>query len=185
MRTALDALYRLAGALAATSLVIIALMVAVQVLGRIIDGARAMVGLDPYGLLVPSLAEIAGFLLAAASFLALASTLRHGVHIRVNILLQQLPDRVARFLEIWVLGVATFIMGYFAWNAFLMVLDSYTFHEVSFGIIPVPLWIPQGVMTAGLAVFVVSLLDDLVMALLGREPSYFAAEREASVEGME
>lgn len=185
MRTALDALYRLAGALAAAALVAIAILVSIQVIGRLIDGARQFVGLDPYGLLVPSLAEIAGFLLVAASFLALSSTLRHGVHIRVNILLQHIPSGPARALEIWVLGVAVVLVGYFAWNAALLTLDSYKYNEVSFGIIPVPLWIPQTVMTLGLGVFCVALVDDLVCALTGRTPSYLTVERDSAIEGME
>ncbi|PTW58823.1 TRAP-type C4-dicarboxylate transport system permease small subunit [Breoghania corrubedonensis] len=172
MRKALDALYRLSAALAALCLVVIAVMVVAQVAARIFDGARSLIGLEPLGLLVPSLAEIAGFLLVGASFLALASTLRNADHIRVIILLQMVPRSVARFLELWVLAVAVALIGYFAWNAALLTLDSYQFNEVSFGIIPVPLWIPQAAMTAGLAVFLISLIDDLVVTLLGGEPSY-------------
>ena len=88
MRTALTALYKTATVLAACCLVTIALLVTLQVMGRLLDGARSMVGLEPLGLLVPSLAEIAGFFLVGASFLALAGTLRMGDHIRVSILLQ-------------------------------------------------------------------------------------------------
>ncbi|MDJ0931140.1 hypothetical protein [Breoghania sp.] len=100
MRKALDALYRLPAGLAALSLVAIAVLVVIQVAGRVIDGARSVLGFEPLGLLVPSLAEIAGFLLVSTSFMALASTLRNADHIRVNIMLQQVPYSVARFLEI-------------------------------------------------------------------------------------
>lgn len=185
MRKALDALYRLSAVLAALSLVAIAAMVVAQVAGRILDGVLSLIGGEPIGLLVPSLAEIAGFLLVAASFLALASTLRNADHIRVIILLQQVPRSFARFLEIWVLAVAVALVGYFAWNAGLLTLDSYNFHEVSYGIIPIPLWIPQTAMTAGLVVFLISLIDDLVVTLCGGAPSYLEPEPEHGIEGTE
>ena len=185
MRSALDALYRFAAGLAAACLVSIALLVVAQVAFRLIDGGRKLMGLEAYGLLVPSLAEIAGFLLVGASFLALASTLRHAGHIRVSILLQHVPALVAKALELWVLVLASALISYFAWQAAWLVYDSYVYNEVSFGIIPVPLWIPQLVMTCGVTVFAISLLDDLVMALTGREPSYVVAERGRSIEGAE
>ncbi|WP_321339174.1 TRAP transporter small permease subunit [Breoghania sp.] len=185
MRKALDALYRFSAGLAALSLVIIATMVVVQVGGRVADGLRSAFGYEPYGLLVPSLSEIAGFLLVAASFLALASTLRNADHIRVNILLLQLPRSAARALEIWVLAVATALVGFFAWNAVLLVIDSYRFNEVSFGIIPVPLWIPQAAMAGGLIVFLISLVDDFIVTLSGGEPSYMEPEGSERIEGTE
>ncbi|AXS41344.1 TRAP transporter small permease [Breoghania sp. L-A4] len=185
MRAALDGLYRAAAGLAAACLVSIALLVVAQVGCRLIDGARGLIGLDPLGLLVPSLAEIAGFLLVGASFLALASTLRHAAHIRVSILLQHVPRSVGRMLEVWVLAAASALICYFAWHAAWLSYDSYFYNEVSFGIVPVPLFIPQTVMTLGIIVFAVSLIDDLVVALSGREPSYVLAEADRSIEGTE
>lgn len=185
MRSFLNALYKGAGALAAACLVLIALMVVAQVLGRIFDGLLGVLGFPPYGFLIPSLAEIAGFLLVGASFLALASTLRLGDHIRVTILLQQVPKRVAHWLEAWCLLAAFGIVAYFAWQSGLQAKDSYVYHEVSFGIIPVPLWIPQTVMTAGLVVFAVSVLDDLCRVALGGKASYQTAHRGDAIEGVE
>ncbi|GGB35993.1 C4-dicarboxylate ABC transporter permease [Roseibium aquae] len=172
MRAVLNRLYSGALGLAAICLVMIAALVVAQVSGRIIDGARSALGLDPWGLLVPSLAEFAGFLLVGASFLALAGTLRGGAHIRVSILLQSVPSGIARFLDLWSLLAAFSLTAFFTWQAALLALDSFQFNEVSFGIIPVPLVIPQSVMTAGLLVFTVSLLDDLITVLRGGQASF-------------
>ncbi len=185
MRTALNSLYRLSGILAAACLVVIALMVIAQVLGRIIDGILKTAGFQPIGLLVPSLAEFAGFFLVGASFLALASTLRMGDHIRVSILLHMLPKNIAKFFEIWCLGVALALGCYFTWHAALLAQDSYIYNESSYGIIPVPLWIPQTVMTLGLFCFTVSLLDDFAQALAGKSTSYAEAKRNDVIEGVE
>ncbi|NVK34736.1 MAG: TRAP transporter small permease [Rhodobacteraceae bacterium] len=185
MRALLNGLYRLSGALAAACLAIIAILVVTQVGGRLVDGTLKLFGLEPFGLLVPSLAEIAGFLLVGASFLALAQTLRMGDHIRVSMLLQHVPARIAQVLEVWSLAVATFLAGYFVWHVGWMVYDSYLYNEVSFGIIPIPLFIPQSVMTFGIGVFAVALLDDLLVAIQGRQPSYNLAERNDALEGVE
>ncbi|WP_417686221.1 TRAP transporter small permease [Roseibium sp.] len=185
MRAFLDGLYRLSGGLAAMCLVSIALLVVAQVSCRLIDGARKLMGLDPLGLLVPSLAEIAGFLLVGASFLALAATLRMGDHIRVSILLQHVSPRVAKLLEVWCLAVAFVLACYFGWHAGWLAYDSLVYDEVSFGMIPIPLWIPQSVMTTGIVIFAISLGDDLLGALLGRAPSYTVAVRGDAIEGVE
>ena len=116
MRRCLDRLYHLALWLAALCLVAIALLVGVQIAGRLVDGALQLAGLQPYGFVILSLAEIAGYLLAAASFLALAATLKSGVHIRVTIVLAALGERRRRFLELWALGAATVLGAYMTFN---------------------------------------------------------------------
>ncbi len=185
MRNALNALYRASTALAACCLVSIAGLVVLQVLGRLLDGVRKAAGLEPLGLLVPSLAEIAGFLLVGASFLALAGTFRNGDHIRVSILLQWAPPILARILNIWAAAVACGLAVFFTWHAGWLAFDSYAYNEVSFGIIPIPLVYPQAVMTTGLLVFSLALLDDLVLALTGKAPSFEAAAKDNSIEESE
>ncbi|MTH96784.1 TRAP transporter small permease [Roseibium sp. RKSG952] len=186
MRLALDTLYRVATGLAAACLVAIALLVVAQVGGRLIDGARSMLGFEPLGLLVPSLAEIAGFLLVGASFLALGGTLRRGDHIRVSIVLHVVPNWLARLLDIWSIAVALGLAGFFTWHAAMLARDSWIYDEVSFGIVPIPLVIPQAVMTFGLGVFAVALLDDLIGALTARGPSFNpASHADDPIEGTE
>ncbi|WP_422022155.1 TRAP transporter small permease [Roseibium sp.] len=185
MRNALNGLYKTATVLAACCLVTIALLVTLQVMGRLLDGARGLVGLEPLGLLVPSLAEIAGFFLVGASFLALAGTLRNGDHIRVSILLQGVGPAAARLLNIWALAVAFALAAFFSWHALALVLDSYRYNEVSFGIIPIPLMYPQAVMTLGLFVLAIALLDDLVTSLRGQAPSFETVVRDDPIEGSE
>jgi len=185
MRKALNALYRASTALAACCLVAIASLVALQVLGRFLDGLLTKVGQDQIGLQVPSLAEIAGFLLVGASFLALAGTLRNNDHIRVSILLQGVSPRIARFLNLWAIAVAFALAAYFTWHALQLALDSFAYNETSYGVIPIPLVYPQLVMTAGLFVFAVSLLDDLICAVTGHTPSFEAVIKADPIEGIE
>lgn len=185
MRKALNSLYKASTVLAACCLVVISSLVVLQVLGRLLDGARSLLGLAPLGLLVPSLAEIAGFLLVGASFLALAGTLRNGDHIRVSILLQAVPSAAARLLNMWAIAVALGLAAFFTWHAASLAYDSYVFNEVSFGIIPIPLVFPQSVMTFGLLVFTAALLDDLIVVLTGHPPSFETVSKDDLIEGKE
>ena len=185
MRKALNTLYQASTAMAACCLVVIASLVVLQVFGRIFDWSRTDFGLEPLGLQVPSLAEIAGFLLVGASFLALSGTLRNGDHIRVAILLQSVPKAVARILNVWAVAVALALAAVFTWNAGQLALDSFKFNETSYGVIPIPLVFPQSVMTFGLLVFSIALLDDLIMALTGKAPSFESVVKADPIEGKE
>ena len=92
----LDRLYAAGAALAATFLVLIAALTLAQVVGRMI------------GVLVPDAGDLAGYAMAAATFLALAHTFRSGGHIRVNLLLGRLSPGSRRLAELWCLGVSRF-----------------------------------------------------------------------------
>lgn len=180
MRAILDAFYRISGWLAALCLVVIAAMVILQILGRIADGAMKLAGYPPYGFLVAGLAEIAGYLLAVSSLLALASTLKAGVHIRVTVLLSALGERSRRIAEIAALSLASLFSVYMTWRLGLLAFDSWQYNEVSYGLVPVQLAWPQAAMTAGLAVLTISLLDELVLTLRYGRPSYRDVEESTA-----
>ena len=95
MRRILDNLYRATLWASALCLVAIALMVGVQLAGRLLDGALALLHLPRTDFVILSLNEICGYLLAGASFLALAGTLKAGAHIRVTMVLGMFSERDA------------------------------------------------------------------------------------------
>ena len=181
MRQFLDNLYRFALWLSALCLVAIAVMVGLQLAGRLVDGAMKLVGLTPYGFVILSLAEIAANLLAAASFLALAGTLKAGAHIRVTMLLSFVGERARVWLEVFAFGFATVLAAYLTWNIGSFAYYSLLFHEVSPGLIPVPLAIPQIAMTFGALVLTVSLADELAIVVMRGRPSFRAAEDSFSL----
>lgn len=172
MRRALDTLYRLSGGLAAVFLAAICAIVIAQVGANILDTISLAVRGEPVGLAVPAYAEFTGYFLVAASFLALANTLRAGSHIRVSLLIRGLGPAPRRWAEIWCTVAGLAFSAYFAWYAVWMVVDSYIFNDVSPGIVPVPLWIPQSAMAIGLIVLVLALADEFVTVLRGRPPAY-------------
>jgi TRAP-type C4-dicarboxylate transport system permease small subunit len=175
MRRALELLYLGSGLLAGFFLVAIAILTGVQVLGR------------ELGLPASSYDDFAGFSLAASSFLGLAWTLRSNEHIRMTLVLHHARGRARRALELVSLACATFLVGVFAWSSCAMTLTSYQIHDVSQGLVAVPLWIPQSGMAAGLVVLFIALVDDLVCTLRGTPISYdrAAAAREPAGPGFE
>lgn len=160
MRFILDWLDRLCATLAALALITICLLTLANSIGR------------AFGLVVPSANELAGYAMAAASFLALAPTLRAGGHIRVQVLLTALPERIRHWMELWCIVLALALMGYLAWWSVDLAWQSHVFGDVSPGLLPVPLWIPQGLMALGVVVLVLALLEALVDSLLGRTPMH-------------
>jgi len=50
-------------------------------------------------------------------------------------------------------------------------MESLEYYDLSPGIVPVPLWIPQAAMVLGLAVFTIALWDDFICTAAGWSPS--------------
>ena len=114
-------------------------------------------GLDAY----------AGYAIAAALFLALPETLRHGDHIRVTLILQRLSPKVKNAFEYGCLAVALALSGYLAWFSCRLVWVSYTTHDVSPSADVTALWIPQMAMALGCIGLAVSFLEALVSRMHG------------------
>jgi len=172
MRSFLDGLYRMSGWISASFIVAICILVFAQVILNIVDRLSSLITGSAIGLSIPSYADFTGFFLAAASFFALAFTLREGGHIRVTLFIQNVSPGLRRLIEFWCIGLATAVTIYFAWYMGLLVLESYEFNDLSSGMIAVPLWIPQSGMLAGLIVLSIALVDEFFSLLSGDDPSY-------------
>lgn len=164
MRIFLDRLYNGAGLLAGACIVLITLMILSQIVGRW------------FGVIIPSTEDFSGYLLAAATFLALAYTFRMGGHIRVTLLVHMLSSKLQRRLMLLVLAIFVIIMAWGSYHICYLVYESWDFEELSQGYIAIPLWIPQVPMALGALLFLIALLDDLVNALLGNTPSFVELE---------
>jgi TRAP-type mannitol/chloroaromatic compound transport system permease small subunit len=182
MRTFLDRLYQGALYLAALCLLIIGVLVAVQLAGRILDGALRLVGFEVLGWQILSLAEIAGYLLAAASFLALAPTLKAGAHIRVTMLLAAISETKRRYLELAAFAFASLACAYMTWNLAHFAWVSFRFNEVSHGVVRVPLAYPQSVMAIGALILTIALIDEFIVVLRNGGPTFRKAEESITLD---
>lgn len=168
IRTAMDALYRISETLAAAIIFVIFALILVQVGFGLADRVADILNRPAPGLSVPSYAEIAGYLLAAAAFLGLAGALRAQAHVRVTLLLLAVPSRQRQAMEIASGLLGTAACGYFAWRAGLMVHDSWRFGDVAYGMIAFPMWLPQTPMAVGLVILTLALADTTLEAARGK-----------------
>ncbi len=163
MRKALDLIYLAAGAMSALCILSICGLVTMQVIFNLIT---KLLGTQ-FAFTIPSYADFAGFLLAAASFLALAYTLKHEGHIRVTLFKDFLKGPWAHTVEIFTLTLASAAAVYMTYAMIGHLHESISYGDVSTGIIPVPLWLPQSTLVIGLALFTLALVDDLICTILG------------------
>ena len=156
MRRLLDAVYDGAAALAALCMVGLLVMVLLSIVSRQLH--FHVPGTDAY----------AGYLMAAAGFLALAHTLKRGEHIRVTLLSGALKGTPKRLLELWALAAASALAALSAWYSVRLAWQSHSFNDVSTSNDATPLWIPQLSMALGTLVLTLAFVDEFVLELRGR-----------------
>lgn len=159
MRRLLDGLYSASAWLAGISMIIVLVMVMATILSRFFG--FAVHGIDAY----------AGYAMAGAGFFALASTLKHGEHIRVTLVLSMLGGNAQKIMEVLALLIATVLSGFLAYYSASLVVQSWEINDISMGLDATPLWIPQIVMALGTLVFFIAFCDELILELRGQRHS--------------
>ena len=156
MRKLLDGLYSTAAWLAGLAMIGILVMVLLTILSRLIGFSAP--GTDAY----------AGYAMAGAGFMALASTFKKGEHIRVTLLLGALKGTPLKVMEVLALSIATLLSGFLAFYSVRLTWQSWDIEDISVGIDATPMWIPQIFMALGTVIFFIALLDALVLELQGK-----------------
>ena len=169
MEAILQKIYRGCAHVAAACVFLIAATVVLEIILRL------------FGTSLPGVIEIATFALVGASFLALAHTFRHNVHIRITMITSRLAPHRRRYFEIWSLVVSLAISVWFTFYCIGLVWDAYEFGDKSDGLLSIPLWIPQAMMAFGIGLLGLSLLEELIKVLRGRKPIY-QQRAEAALE---
>jgi TRAP-type C4-dicarboxylate transport system permease small subunit len=118
IRGVLDKLYEACGYLAAAFLVGIGLAIVAQIVGRMRG-----ITLDA--------TEAAGLCLAASTFFGLAHTFRRGGHVRINLIVDRLPERWRRGVEIINCLLGTVVVSFLAWHVGALALQSREFNDIS------------------------------------------------------
>ncbi len=165
-----EKLYQCSGLLSGLCIVIITLLLLAQIIGRL------------FGFIVPSAEDFAGYALAASTFLGLAYTFREGGHIRVTLLIQRFSSTPRKIQEGIILTLSFLLLCYLSYACGYMVYESYIYNEVSYGYIPIPLWIPQIPVALGVIALTLAILDALVMLIRGKKPTYSEHEDALSLE---
>jgi len=164
MRRLLDKLYDGAAALGALFMVLLLVMVLLSIVSRQLN--FNVPGVDAY----------AGYMMAAAGFLALAQTLKRGEHIRVTLLIASLKGGAKRGFEVWALFAASALAVLSAYYSCRLAWQSYTFHDISTGNDATPLWLPQLTMAIGTVVLAIAFIDEFVLELRGQRVAIVSDE---------
>ncbi|MDA0997714.1 MAG: TRAP transporter small permease [Proteobacteria bacterium] len=149
LRRFLDTLYLASGVVSALCLVAILIVIVLQMITRW------------SGIAFPGSSEYAGYLMAAASFLAFAYALNRGAHIRVSLLLTAL-GKYRFWGELWALVMGTSAASYLAWYAVKATWWSHKLNDLSQGQDATPIWIVQIPMAFGAVLLAVCFIDNLV-----------------------
>lgn len=169
MRIFLDKLYIACGAIGASFIGLIALLMVGQSILR------------EFGVKTGAVNDVVAWFCAAAAFFAMAHAFKHGDFVRVTLVLDKLGQRPRRVFEITSLLIGTVATAYLAYAACSFTLESYQFNDVAQGLLPLPLWIPQSSFAFGSVLLFVAVLDELIIVLKGDVPTFvrLAAERHA------
>ena len=127
--------------------------------------------------------DVVSWMTAAAAFLAMAHTFRHGDFVRMTLVIEAVPTRVQRVMELLALSAGLIGTGYAAYWVVRSVYDSWRYQEMTTGLLVVPLWIPQVAFALGAVLMFVALLDELISVVRGAKPSYVSAVEERRARG--
>ena len=159
-RAALDRLYLWSGYAAGLFMIAILVLMMAMSVGREV-GFNIKAGDD-----------IVAWCMAAMSFLGLAHTFRSGEMIRVGLLIDRFTGRARHTIELFSLVVGTGFVGFFAWHAVWMTIQSWQFNDMAQGALAVPLWIPQLGYSGGIVILTIAFVDELIHVASGGAPRY-------------
>ena len=171
LRRFLDALYLVAGYVAACCILLIMLLMIAQSILREMHVRTGAVN------------DVVAWLCAAAAFFAMAHAFKHGDFVRVTLLLEKISPAAQRRFEIGALAIAAVAVGYLAWWANRFTWDSFVFDETAQGLLPIKMWIPQSTFAIGAILLFVAVVDELVVVVRGGRPSYVVAVEERHAHG--
>jgi len=106
--------------------------------------------------------EYSAYGLAAIIFLGAGYCLREKGHIRITIILDFLPAKMARVITFGATVVTAIFMGYLWWYLYKMMRAAFHYDSTSGTLTNTPIWIPQLIMLIGAAVFFLQLVGTTI-----------------------
>jgi TRAP-type C4-dicarboxylate transport system permease small subunit len=171
MRRALDTFYLATAWLGAACVLSICALMLMQAMLRL------------SGTMVRGSDDMTAWLCAGAAFLPLAAVFKRGELVRMGIVIDRFPDRVARWVELLALTLCAVFAIYLAYSLGNLAYESWMFNDRGQGLLPLPLWIPQVPVAFGAFVLAVALVDEWVRVAAGLVPSYVQQVRDRHAAG--
>lgn len=116
---------------------------------------------------IAGVSELANYLQIGLVYTGLAFAYQDGSFIRMDLLLDRFRGRAERVRSVIVKLVSIATVCLIFWFSVKTMLNSYEHDIVSIGVLRVELFIPQSVVCAGLLLFIVQMVLDLVIEIFG------------------
>ena len=156
-RISLVSAYAAAGCLALLTLLTLA-QVACGLLSKVFDSFPSDIAVGW---------EYSAYLMGSSFMFGAALTMRAGMQIRVQIVLQSFGGRFQRPLEVISSAIGAAFVTFLAYSLACFAFESYVSDQVSGGSLT-PLWIPQASLALGTAIYALQSIMHALAALLGK-----------------
>ncbi len=156
-----EPLTRLAAVLCGWWLLVVAAFTCVEIVGRKLFG-YSLQGVD----------EVGGYTLAVAASLGFAHALAMRAHTRIDFLIVKLGDAPRAMLNVTAMVTLALMAAFALLKGLPVLMESLEFKSRSTSPLQTPLWIPQGLWIAGLALFAavaIALAGHAVLLLARRD----------------
>lgn len=141
-QTALATISRWGAIVAGYALTALSIAICLEIVMRQLGG-YSLQGID----------EIGGYVLAGTSAFGFAYALARHTHTRIDLLYRNAPDTARAILHLLAAALTAAIAAFMTWRAFAATARSLEIGAIAASPMRTPLWIPQAVWTAGLALF--------------------------------
>lgn len=111
--------------------------------------------------------EYSAYGLAIIIFLGAGYTLKEKAHIRITLIVDRLPLKIANVLILVTATFTTAFMGYLWYYLYKMMFSSYRYGSTSGTLTETLLWIPQAFLVIGASAFTLQLLAEIIRAFQG------------------
>lgn len=100
---------------------------------------------------IAGITEVGEVLMVASVFLGLAYTESRGGHVRVTLVLEMLPRRLAAIISSVSMFVVLVLLAWMVWETTGRAFESVEHNEFRFGLVQIPVWPGRVAIAAGLA----------------------------------
>lgn len=124
---------------------------------------------------IPGVTEAGEVIMVMAVFLGIAYTEYRGAHVRVTLVLEMLPPRVAAIINSVAMLLVLVLLAWMVWVTTGRALEAIEVNEVRFGLVKIPVWPGRIAIAVGLAVYfleAVPRLYDSVRQAFAKEPTF-------------
>ena len=108
--------------------------------------------------------EYSAYGLAAIIFLGAGYTLKEKGHIRITLVLNLLPKRLAALVTALASSGTLFFIGYLTWQLYRMTASAHRYGSTSGTLTATPIWIPQAIVVIGAGFFALQMLAEALRA---------------------